>query len=174
FLEGLTATHEGSGFLQLEKLGLTSINEGPRGAPENEGRGLRAVHPVIRTNPVTGWKGVFVNGGFTKRINELSKDESDAVLAYLYSLFSLNHDLQVRFRWGKNDIALWDNRSSFHAATQDFDADEYVRVGERATSLGERPFFDPESQSRRKALGIALPPARRAHLQSLASGKASS
>ncbi|KAJ3367441.1 hypothetical protein HDU84_001840, partial [Entophlyctis sp. JEL0112] len=173
FLEGLTATHEGTGFLQLEKLGFATINDGARGSPENVGRTLRAVHPVIRTNPVTGWKGVFVNGVFTKRINELSKDESDTVLAYLSSLVAQNHDLQVRFRWGKNDIAVWDNRSSFHTATTDYDADEFLRLGERATSLGERPYFDPVSSSRRQALGIPLTPARRAHIQSLEKAKAS-
>lgn len=33
-------------------------------------------------------------------------------------LFVENHDLQVRFRWGQNDLAIWDNRSAFHTATK--------------------------------------------------------
>ena len=41
---------------------------------------------MIRTNPVTGWKSVYVNRGFTKRINGVSKDESDMILAYLFNL----------------------------------------------------------------------------------------
>lgn len=40
-----------------------------RGPPENVGQSLEAVHPVIRPNRITGWKGLFVNRGFTKRIN---------------------------------------------------------------------------------------------------------
>ncbi|KAJ3074083.1 hypothetical protein HDU99_001795 [Rhizoclosmatium hyalinum] len=168
FLEGLTATHTGSGFLALHAAGFAKLNPGPRGAPELVGTSLTTVHPVIRTNPVTGWKGVFVNAGFTKRINELSKDESDIVLNHLFSLVVQNHDLQVRFRWNKHDVAVWDNRSSYHSATTDFDADLYRRTGERSTSLGERPYFDANSTSRREALGLAPPAARRAHLASLA------
>ncbi|KAI9347694.1 putative TfdA family taurine dioxygenase [Obelidium mucronatum] len=174
FLEGLTATHEGDVFKKLQSAGFTKLNPGPRGSPEDVGLELTAVHPVIRTNPVTGWKGVFVNGtkGFTKRINELSKDESDLVLEHLFSLITQNHDLQVRFRWNKYDVAVWDNRSAFHTATTDFDADAFARTGDRATSLGEKPYFDPASTSRREALGIAPPVARRAHLASLAAKSA--
>ncbi|KAI9333586.1 hypothetical protein BDR26DRAFT_1010094 [Obelidium mucronatum] len=117
---------------ELAEAGFATINPGPRGAPEDIGTHLSAVHPVIRTNPVTGWKGVFANKGFTKRINELSKDESDLVLNHLFQLTVQNHDLQVRFRWRKHDVAVWDNRSSYHSATTDFDADEFVRLGERA------------------------------------------
>ncbi|KAJ3070859.1 hypothetical protein HDU98_006123 [Podochytrium sp. JEL0797] len=164
FLEGLTATHVGDVFLNLAKAGYATINPGPRGAPEDVGLDLTAVHPVIRTNPVTGWKGVFANKGFTRRINELSKDESDLVLNHLFNLAVQNHDLQVRYRWNKNDVAVWDNRSSYHTVTVDFDTDQIVRLGERATSLGERPYLDPHSTSRRQALGIAAPLARRAHL----------
>ncbi|KAJ3024576.1 UNVERIFIED_CONTAM: hypothetical protein HDU68_008001 [Siphonaria sp. JEL0065] len=172
FLEGLTATHSGENFHKLAALGAYKLNPGPRGAPEDVGLDLIAVHPVIRTNPVTGWKGVFANRGFTKRINELSKDESDLVLDHLFQLAVQNHDLQVRFRWNKHDVAVWDNRSAFHSATTDFDSDAFVRAGDRATSLGERPYFDPNSTSRREALGIAPPVARRAHLASLAAKSA--
>jgi alpha-ketoglutarate-dependent taurine dioxygenase len=54
---------------------------------------------------------------FTKRIVELTKDESDSLLEYLFRHVSQNHDLQVRFKWNKNDIAIWDNRSTLHTAT---------------------------------------------------------
>lgn len=38
-----------------------------RGHPLNDGANLQAVHPLITVNPVTGWKGLFVNQVFTKR-----------------------------------------------------------------------------------------------------------
>jgi alpha-ketoglutarate-dependent taurine dioxygenase len=40
----------------------------------------------------------------------LNEEESEDVLAYLNRHVSENHDMQVRFRWGKNDVAIWDNR----------------------------------------------------------------
>jgi alpha-ketoglutarate-dependent taurine dioxygenase len=127
-LEGLTAVHDAEHFKTIAgRHGRTIRTD--RGAPDNQGEDLKAIHPVIRTNPVTGWKGLFVNRGyvgleaiyahcrFTKRIAELTKDESDSLLEYLFRHISENHDLQVRFKWNKNDLAIWDNRSSYHSAT---------------------------------------------------------
>lgn len=61
-----------------------------------------------------------------------------------------NHDAQVRFKWNKNDMAIWDNRSTWHCATYDY---AEARAGDRVCSLGEAPFFDSQSKSRREALG---------------------
>ncbi|KAJ6440608.1 3-ketoacyl-CoA thiolase [Purpureocillium lavendulum] len=114
FLEGLTATHDASFFHdEAARLG-NPLRQGERGSPLNKGGNLTAVHPLIRTNPVTGWKSVYVNKGFTKRINGVTKDESDVLLQYLFNLVTQNHDVQVRYRWSKNDVAIWDNRSTFH------------------------------------------------------------
>lgn len=56
YLETLTGTfsqvHIKTAFDDVEN----AIYTGPRGAPENVGDDLYAVHPAIRTNPVTGWK----------------------------------------------------------------------------------------------------------------------
>ena len=48
---------------------------------------------------------------------ELHGEESEAVLAYLARHIAENHDFQVRYRWGKNDLAIWDNRATLHSAT---------------------------------------------------------
>ncbi|KAL1407928.1 hypothetical protein Q8F55_004724 [Vanrija albida] len=151
-LEGYTAVHDANYFKQVAAARGEKIRDDVRGAPDNVGDDLKAVHPVIRTNPVTGWKGLFVNRGFTKRIVEVSAPESDALLEFLFEHVTANHDLQTRFRWEENSLAIWDNRSTFHTATQDLG--DQKRTGTRSVSLGERPYFDPKSQSRRKALGI--------------------
>lgn len=101
---------------------------------------------------MTGWKSVYVNRAFTKRINGLTRDESDLILGYLFNLVTQNHDAQVRFKWRKNDIAIWDNRSTWHTATYDYGE---ARVGDRVCSLGEAPYLDPASVGRREALGLA-------------------
>ncbi|KAK7711146.1 hypothetical protein SLS63_012738 [Diaporthe eres] len=150
-LEGLTATHDAKFFLQeAERLG-NPLRRSIRGNPLNQGDGLTAVHPVIRTNPVTGWKSVYVNRGFTKRINGVTKDESDVILGYLFNLVTQNHDAQVRFKWRKNDLAIWDNRSMWHCATYDY---VEARAGDRVCSLGEAPYLDLASKSRREDLGV--------------------
>jgi len=150
FLEGLTAVHHAPTFIEYAARNGLKIHD-PRGSPENTGTSLTAIHPVIRTHPVTGFKSLFVNREFTKRIVELSPEESDDVLKFLQLHISENHDLQVRYRWNTNDIAIWDNRATFHTATQDYG--EELRMGNRVVSIGERPYFDPASKSRRAALG---------------------
>ena len=88
FLEGLTATHVGQHFVDLAKRNEKIVMREPRGSPENVGQDLTAVHPIVRTNPVTGWKGLFVNREFTKSVNGLTKGESDALLEFLFDHIS--------------------------------------------------------------------------------------
>lgn len=152
FLEGLTATYAQPKFGAAAKHADFEIYTDVRGHPENVGAELRAIHPVVRTNPVTGWKSVFAFGHHVEKINDLTGPESKQLMNWLLDLVVGNHDLQVRNRWqNENDLAIWDNRSVFHTATLDYEGFG-ERLGHRAVSLGERPYFDPNSRSRREAL----------------------
>lgn len=97
-------------------------------------------HPVVRTHPETGRRTLYVNTGFTSHIKGLSKKESDWLLDHLYSMAAIP-ELQCRFRWAPNSIAFWDNRACQHYAASDYFP--AVRVMERVTIAGDRPFFDP-------------------------------
>jgi len=154
FLETLTATYAQPKFNQAASNNNFKLYSAPRGAPENIGEVLEAIHPVIRTNPVTGWKSVFAVGHHVQKINDLAPAESRALLDWFVRLIVENHDLQVRLRWqNPNDLAIWDNRSVYHAATPDYlDQGLGDRTGQRAVSLGERPYLDPESRTRKEAL----------------------
>lgn len=44
------------------------------------------------------------------------------------------------------------SRSVFHTATNDY---EGKRQGNRVVSLGEKPFYNPASRSRREALALS-------------------
>lgn len=150
----MTATYAQPKFNEAATRNGFKIYSEPRGAPENVGEELVAVHPVVRTNPVTGWKSNFAVGHHVQHINGLAEGESKALLDWFVRLVVDNHDLQVRHRWlNANDLAIWDNRSVYHAATPDyFDQGLGERTGQRAVSLGERPYFDLKSTGRREAL----------------------
>ncbi|KAI2639087.1 TauD-domain-containing protein [Hypomontagnella submonticulosa] len=154
FLDTLTAYYAQPAFNETADRNNFKVYSAPRGAPENVGEVLEAIHPVIRTNPVTGWKSVFAVGHHVKSIHGLSEAESRHFLDWFVQLIVENHDLQVRLRWeNPNDLAIWDNRSVYHAATPDYlNQGLGERTGSRAVSLGERPYFDPLSTSRREAL----------------------
>ncbi|KAL4893714.1 hypothetical protein BDV59DRAFT_207517 [Aspergillus ambiguus] len=151
-VEGLTAVHQNPHLNYLAKTHEMELEE-DRGAPEDTVLAFKAKHPVVRTNPVTGWKCLFgavgnVENGF---IEGVTKRESDILKRYFHQLIAENHDLQVRFKWGQDDLAIWDNRCVFHTATYYSD---YTgkRQGNRVASLGEAPYLDPASKSRAEAL----------------------
>ncbi|KAI0551996.1 TauD-domain-containing protein [Xylaria curta] len=153
FLEGLVSYCAQPIFNQSAAENGFEIYTEQRGAPENVGEALEAHHPVIRTNPVTGWKSVFAVGNHVRRIEGLTDDESRHFLDWFVRLIVENHDLQVRNRWQNvNDLAIWDNRSVYHAATPDYIDAFGDRTGSRAVSLGERPYFDPQSTGRKESL----------------------
>ncbi|KAF9690815.1 hypothetical protein EKO04_011089 [Ascochyta lentis] len=58
-------------------------------------------------------------------------------------------EIRVRFKWRPNDLAIWDNRSTWHCATYDYSD---PRAGDRVCSVGEAPYLDRESRSRREEL----------------------
>ncbi|KAF2023313.1 taurine catabolism dioxygenase [Setomelanomma holmii] len=154
FFEGLTATFIGDGFIRAAEANPEKVKlyKRERGSPQNIGKELKAVHPVVRTNPVTGWKSIFALGPFPKYINELNDEESADLLKKFRSVITANHDLQVRLKWrSKNDLAIWDNRNAFHSATFDYEGFG-ERFGNRAVGIGEAPYLDPNSRSRTEAL----------------------
>jgi len=151
YFETLTVACGQPMFRQSSTEGGYSIVE-PRGSPLNVGFAEFVDHPLVRTNPVTGWKSIYGLGLHSKKINDVYAVESQMIRDYLMRLLTRNHDLQCRIRWNKGDVAIWDNRSVFHSATRDVTPDMGLRAGNRTSSTGERPYFDPASKSRREAL----------------------
>ena len=126
YLEGLTAEHTGEHYRgQYANYGIADKAEYPR-----------AVHPIVRTHPVTGKKALYVNKGFTRRILGIPLDESEGILGYLYEHMA-NPLFQCRFRWRENSIAFWDNRCVQHHAMWDYWP--HTRSGNRVTIKGDRP-----------------------------------
>jgi taurine dioxygenase len=94
-------------------------------------------HPIVRTHPQTGEKVIYVNRGFTSHVEGMDRDEGNRLLAFLYQQAGLP-EYQVRFRWRKDSIAFWDNRSTQHYASSDYWPE--IRVMERVTVAGDRPY----------------------------------
>ncbi|HUD94537.1 TauD/TfdA dioxygenase family protein [Sphingobium sp.] len=106
-----------------------------------------AEHPVVRTHPETGEKVLFVNSFTTHfvnfktparvRVGQDGNPGSGQLLAYLISQANIP-EYQVRFRWKKNSVAIWDNRCTQHYAVMDYPP--CVRKMDRAAIVGDRPF----------------------------------
>ena len=106
-----------------------------------------AEHPVVRTHPETGEKVLFVNAFTTHftnfhtpenvRFGQDANPGASMLLNYLISQAYIP-EFQVRFRFRKNSVAIWDNRCTQHYAVQDFWP--AVRNLERAGIVGDRPY----------------------------------
>jgi taurine dioxygenase len=106
-----------------------------------------AEHPVVRTHPETGEKILFVNSFATHLTNyhtvqhvRYGQDYSPGasqLLHYLIGQASIP-EYQVRFRFRKMSVAIWDNRCTQHYACQDFWPAQ--RNLERAGIIGDRPY----------------------------------
>lgn len=129
-LEGMTAIHDGE---HVYRGRYEGVKEEARVYP-------RAEHPVIRTHPVSGRKGLFVNRSFTTRIVQLRKPESDAILEMLYRHIE-TPEFHCRFQWQPGSIAFWDNRCAQHHAMWDYYPNR--RRGLRVTIKGDAPFYRP-------------------------------
>ncbi|HEX8540258.1 MAG TPA: taurine dioxygenase [Pseudomonas sp.] len=133
-LQGLTATHDFTRSFPLERFGTSAEDIARWEATRRQHPPLS--HPVIRTHPVSGRKSLFVNEGFTTRINELSDAESTAILTLLFS-HTTRPEFTLRWRWQVNDVAFWDNRVTQHYAVDDYRPQR--RIMHRATILGDVP-----------------------------------
>jgi hypothetical protein len=57
--DSLTVTYVGDGFIKAAEEGRAVLYDKPRGSPKNVGKHLSAIHPLVRTNPVTGYDNPF-------------------------------------------------------------------------------------------------------------------
>jgi len=120
--------------------------------PADQREALRArypdvEHPVVRTHPETGEKGLFVNGFATHFVNfhtqtriRYGQDYNQVggdLLQYLISQAYVP-EYQVRWRWKPNSVAIWDNRCTQHYAVMDYPPS--FRKMDRASVLGDKPY----------------------------------
>ncbi|CAD0088646.1 unnamed protein product, partial [Aureobasidium vineae] len=114
---------------------------------------VTTVHPLIRINPVTGWKSLFYNPGFVTKIVGVPRLESDHIVSYLNELIATTNEIHVSFDWGKDDVAFWDNRicvSCFSSAR--FCLGLLRAHAVRVATHGEKPYYSAEGKSQEEEL----------------------
>jgi len=133
FLGGLTASHDFSyGFKESleapggrERLAQMVVDNPPQ------------EHPVVRTHPESGKKGLFVNCLFTSAIKGMKEGESRALLNFLYTHME-SPEYSCRMHWQADSVAFWDNRITQHRPINDYWPQH--RKMQRITIDGDKPF----------------------------------
>ena len=93
-------------------------------------------HPMVRTHPVTGEKGLYVDGAYAIGIEGMLPEEAVPILHFLVEHLT-QPAFTCRLRWEPNMLAMWDNRLCVHQAYNDYQG--YRREMYRTTVQGERP-----------------------------------
>lgn len=145
FLSQVEAYRRLSPQFQALLLGLKAVHTA---VPQAEGAAKRGLpirrdpveteHPIVRVHPVTGEKALYINPGFTSRVVGFKKEESDALLGFLFDHITKGADFQVRLSYRPGSVVIWDNRVTVHSAIPDFDK-KLRRHHIRLTPQAEKP-----------------------------------
>ena len=146
-LEGMTATHDFNKFWEMmrREKGSTRppLTEAQRAAKPP------VTHPVFMVHPITGKRVLYANPGYVIRINEMSEQDSDEALTFLFE-----HQLKPEFRyahlWEVGDVLMWDNMGTIHNAVADYLPHE-PRYIKRCQVAATR-FFYPDGTPRTEHL----------------------
>ena len=93
-----------------------------------------AVHPVVIRHPHTGRRLLYVNSSFTIHFVGQTREQSLPLLQKLFEA-GLTADNQCRLQWKPGTVAIWDNRTTWHNAMNDYQG--YAREMHRITLSGE-------------------------------------
>ncbi|MEM7251586.1 MAG: TauD/TfdA family dioxygenase [Pseudomonadota bacterium] len=95
-----------------------------------------AFHPIVRTHPDTGRKGLYL-GSHTQGLEDFSDHDAAPLIEFLQQ-HCIKPDFTCRFRWRVGDMAMWDNRCVQHYALNDY-AGQRRRM-HRVTVKGDTPY----------------------------------
>jgi taurine dioxygenase len=130
-IEGLSAFHTADHVYKADGLyAQTDQGASLRGQDITTG----AVHPVVIRHPVTGRRLLYVNGAFTINFVGQTRAESMPLLGQLLAA-ALREDNQCRVVWEPGTVAIWDNRTTWHNALNDYHG--HAREMHRITLSGE-------------------------------------
>ncbi len=130
-IEGLEAYHTADHIYKADGVyAKTDMGQNLRGQDLKTG----AIHPVVIRHPVTGRKLLYVNTAFTIHFVGQTREQSLPLLQRLCDA-ALLEDNQCRLEWKPGTVAIWDNRTTWHNALNDYQG--HRREMHRITLSGE-------------------------------------
>ena len=135
-IEGLHAVHSFSEYYQgLRERDPTqpALTEGRRALYPD------VVHPLVRHNPRTGRKALYVNPGYAIGIKEMPGTEGERLLRQLCQ-HAARDEFVYAHAWRDGDLLFWDNLAVNHKGTS-FDAERFVRRMHRTTVAGNAAVY---------------------------------
>ncbi|MGJ7578698.1 TauD/TfdA dioxygenase family protein [Variovorax sp. RHLX14] len=137
-LEGMTVLHDFDKFWEMMRRERGSAR--PPLTPAQRAARPPVSHSIFLEHPITGKRVLYANPGYAVRIHEMSQQDSDAALEFLFA-----HQTQPQYRyahrWQVGDVLMWDNMGTIHNAIPDYRPDE-PRLIKRCQVMATRFFHD--------------------------------
>jgi len=135
-LDGLHAVNDSDKLYPGGRAARIGSLSGMKNAYNDGSDALQSVHPVVRTHPETGRKGLYVNISHTLRFQEMTVEESAPLISFLAE-HAVRPEFTCRLRWQPGTLAIWDNRCTLHFAVNDYPGQR--RHMRRVTIQGDKP-----------------------------------
>ena len=136
-IDGLKAVHSYlPRFMASRKMDEGFQKDGFVLSEEQKAELAEVVHPIVRTHPENGRKALFINEGFTVRVEDMDENDGKALLSEL-SAHATSDRFIYAHKWSVGDVVFWDNRVTMHKATE-YDS-QYARRMHRTTVQGDIP-----------------------------------
>ena len=114
-LEGLEAVHDAGQQFWFEMRRTLGDEAAAKSQAQFDGNR----HPVVGPHPFTGRMLLFVNAGYTRRIDGLTSAESAGMLRMLFEHIN-NPAFHYRHHWQTGDVVMWDEHQTTHMGPNDF------------------------------------------------------
>lgn len=98
---------------------LSVIHDGTLESKKKRIKATKVTQPLVRKHPDTGKPSLWASYNIPMKVSGVEKRESESILQEVFERI-LQPEFQVRYRWGENDIAFWDNRCTIHYAVHDY------------------------------------------------------
>ena len=135
-LEGMTVLHDFEKFWEMMRR-----EKGSRRPPLTDAQRKAkppVSHPAILTHPLTGRKVLYVNPGYSVRVNELPENESGELLEFLFER-QLKPEYRYAFHWQEGDVLVWEDIGTIHNAVADYGPNEH-RLIKRCQVMADKYF----------------------------------
>lgn len=120
-IEGASAWHD---FHKYYDEARRKGSNRPELTAEQRARRPRVLHPLVGLHPVTGRRFLYADPGYTVEIEGMAPARSRELLDFLFE-FQLQPRFVYRHRWRVGDVLIWDNWSTVHRASSDYEPPEW-------------------------------------------------
>ncbi len=135
-LEGKTVLHDFNKFWEMMRR-----EKGSKRPPLTEAQRKSkppVSQPIFLTHPLTGRRVLYANPGYSVRINEMSEQQSEETLEFLFA-----HQLKPEYiytsSWEEGDVLMWEDIGTIHNAIADYGPHEH-RLIKRCQVMANRFF----------------------------------